>query len=255
MSKSSSGQTFSSFQQPSLARGLGVFVASVSVFVALHGCKIGGIGSLDGPDSSSDNTSSKGPAGADGAGVFIDPRVSLINAPCGNLPELESFLLRAKALGLTNKLNKLPAADWKIETSGNLKTICQFMADSGLEVALFRVFPVECSTCSERFLTDSSGWLEFLKQSRIVAILSGVEGLQPLTLPAGNAPASAILVRDPGAVLLKQLRAKSDSTISPQFIVHRSGYGAFANTEGPAMDSMLADFKSLARIAIPSVSH
>lgn len=150
-----------------------------------------------------------------------DPRVTLINAPCGNGPDVEVFIARARSLSMVNRLAKLPAAEWRVTYHEKSLSVCAFMAAEKIEVAFFRIVPPtgqeSCAPCAVEIQRNAAD----------------------LKLPV-------LYASDPQGSLLKTLASKVEPKAAPWFVVHKSGYGIFSNTSGPARDAMEADFEALA---------
>gem|GEM_PF-1657127 len=236
---------------------LASLLAIAGVVAAAGGCRIaqkGKVDDFDEADARKINSSGNigAPAGFGGRAISSeDPRVSLVNAPCGNSPDTEVFLARSRTLKLSNQLGKLPASSWKLTASGRIVSVCSLMAARELNLALFFVFPSGCASCAETIrqaagslaaLQKKSGPAATALSSRIVAIESGApeERSTDLALPI-------IYAADPTGQLLRTLSSNIDRNVMPIFVVHRSGYGFFSNTPGAARDSFGSDFEALAR--------
>jgi len=236
---------------------LGWLLALVSVVAAIGGCRIaqkGKVDNFDEADAGKNNSAGNrgAPAGLGSRAISSqDPRVSLVNAPCGNSPDTEVFLAWSRTLKLSNQLGKLPASSWKLTASGRSDSVCTLMATRELDLALFFVFPSGCVPCAETIrqaaesladLQNKSGLAAPALKSRIVAIESGApqERSTDLALPI-------IYAADPTGQLLRTLSSDIDRNAMPMFVAHRSGYGFFSNTPGAARDSFGSDFEALAR--------
>lgn len=178
-----------------------------------------------------------------------DPRVTLVNAPCGNSAETGVFLARARTLNLVNKLVKLPAAAWKLSLDGRKVPMCSFMAAGKIDLALVHVMPRNCGTCDADVMSLAQS-LRALNSNRpsgggtvkVIAVDSGV------TVPrvAGDG-LPLVYTADPEATLLSTLASPSDPALAPVFVVHKSGFGFFSNTPGKERDAVRADFEALSK--------
>lgn len=198
-------------------------LAGVSVALFVGACRVAQKGSRDTLDQG-DATVVQGPTTSGRPQTLGgDPRVTLINAPCGNGPDVEVFIARARSLSLINRLAKLPAADWRVTYREKNLSVCAFMEGEKIEIAFFRIVPPagqeSCAPCS-------------------------VE-IQP---NGANLGMPVLYASDPHGALLSKLASKSEPQTAPWFVVHRSGYGFFSNANGPARDAMEADFAALATL-------
>ncbi len=151
-----------------------------------------------------------------------DPRVTLITAPCGNGPDVEVFLARARGLAMVNRLAKLPAAEWRVTFREKNLSVCAFMAAEKIDLAFFRIVPTagqqSCAPCV----------VEVQRNAK--------DPLMPV-----------LYASDPQGSLLRMLASKTEPETSPWFVVHKSGYGFFSNTKGPTRNAMPADFEVLGK--------
>ena len=212
------------------------------VFVSID-CRApqkGSSGTTQGPEA----TQSPGPSRT--AGPQGDSRVSLINAPCGNSPDLEVFISRARALHLTNLVVKLPASDWRVISRGKNLSVCAFMAAEKIEIGFFRVLTEACTTCMDEIKQDARSMAAAISANntsvRLVAVHFEASADQTAS---SDGP---LLSHVTGQGLAATLGSKEDPKIEPWFVVHKSGYGFFSNTSGSARDALKGDFKALAGV-------
>ena len=239
-------------KRPILLTYIGFLFTGAGVVIALCGCRIAQKGKVDTFDEAdAGNARSGSPAGLGSRAMpGGDPRVSLVNAPCGNSPDTEVFLARSKARKLTNQLGKLPASSWKVTDDGRSVSICSLMASRGMNLALFYVFRAGCAPCEDTIrqaaesladLQKKSGSTTAASKARIIAIESGV-----LAERSADPAMPVIYAADPTGQLLRTLSSGSNVDLMPMFVAHRSGYGFFSNSPGAARDSLGADFEALA---------
>ena len=234
------------WRQVFVAAGLGVAVSG--------GCRVASSGD-DAPTEEvgqSDALSGQGsPRGGSQRMPVGDPRVSLLNAPCGNAPDVEVFLSKARSLGLANQIIKLPAAEWRVTSGGKSMSICAFLAAEKLDLAFFQVFSGDCLECLASIKSDAQILANALPQGitlsiRMVAVQSAAANGE-----SADATLPLIQALDPKNSLLTTLAAKIPAPTAPWFVVHKSGFGFFSNTSGSARDATRADFLSLVKALQP----
>ena len=192
-----------------------------AILLWVGACRIAQKGSRDAMDQGDATVSQGLPQAGRPQTLGGDPRVTLINAPCGNSPDVEVFIARARGLSMVNRLAKLPAAEWRVTYREKSLSVCALMAAENIEIAFFRIRPPagqeSCAPCA----------VEIQRNTPEVGL--------PL-----------LYASDPQGALLGTLASKVEPKAAPWFVVHKSGYGFFSNTNGPARDAMEADFAVLA---------
>lgn len=223
-------------------------LVTLAPLAGLQACRVAGRGEKD-PEIRGGSPESRGvipSGGSSGSGGYADSRVSLINAPCGTDPGLESFLAAARSMALDNKLVKLPAGDWKVISGGQTKSLCKLMADSNVRLALFHLVPFACAECVDRLMRDVRALPAGTTGVLVVAVVSGGDPAVWVAQHSVNDASRPFVVHDDAETLFNLLRSRTSPDVAPKFLLHSSGYGAFANTAGPQMDHLAADFLKLA---------
>lgn len=211
-------------------------------FVSMN-CRVPQKGSSD---TTQGQEATQSPSPSRTVGPQGDSRVSLINAPCGNSPDVEVFISKARALHLTNLVVKLPAADWRVISRGKNLSVCALMAAEKIEIAFFRVLTGVCATCMTEIKQDAKDMAAGISADhtsvRLVAVHLEASADQPAS---SDGP---LLIHVTGEGLAATLSSKEEPKIDPWFVVHKSGYGFFSNTSGSARDALKADFKAVAGV-------
>jgi hypothetical protein len=225
-------------------------VALVCLAMPAGGCRIAQKGNVDTFDEADATNSSSGAPASVGSRAMPggDPRVSLVNAPCGNSPDTEVFLARARTKKLLNQLGKLPASNWKLSAGGRIMSICALMASRDLNLAWFFVYRSGCEAC-EATVRQSAEALANIQRtggatSRLPSRIVAIEAGRPEERTA-DPGLPLIYAADPTGQLLATLTSPSDPGVMPVFVAHRSGYGFFSNTPGAARDGIGSDFEAL----------